>query len=598
MGTKRIDELPVITELTDDDLLIAMDGAANTRQITALNAKSYLGAVSVSASGDTTGVTDTAAIAALLGDGARIVLGAGTFYLTAIAVANRGVQILGAGRDRGTTLRFVSSSGSLFSLGTDDGLAYDRDGYDGIQGFTLKNLSIITDAPATALSNGGGVYRTGTYAVRDWRGGSVVFDSVLIQSFEWAFWGIQSDINYFTDCIIRDNKVGFYLGPRSDQATFQHIWTFTNDIVFDLDAAKGTTVNGWQSADDGSTSTPPARIRQGSWTRTAEGITFNQPWLEHYNNAATVEAFFEVGVGDTSALGGVTINDPLVLTNATGADPYCKRLVRLGYVAGLDVSAPRGQLSNLTALVQCVGTSGVTAPASGPYVNVHNTMGQSFTLSDNTTTGSPQMTLWTHADLSHPNSGNGQMIRWQIYASNPGVRGGTGRLHVRGATATAERDFYIGADADSQFTVVHPDSATGNTTRLAIPRRIVYGTAAPTSGTYAVGDLCVNQAPARLGSAGAYYAVFGWTCTGAGAPGTWQALNIRTEASEIVGAASDTAAGVVELATSAETITGTDTARAVTPAGLAAAATAGAWAGGASDPLDGNALIAQRIFIR
>lgn len=38
-----------------------------------------------------------------------------------------------------------------------------------------------------------------------------------------------------------------------------------------------------------------------------------------------------------------------------------------------------------------------------------------------------------------------------------------------------------------------------------------------------------------------------------------------------ISAASDTAAGVVELATSAETITGTDTARAVTPAGAAAA---------------------------
>ena len=47
-----------------------------------------------------------------------------------------------------------------------------------------------------------------------------------------------------------------------------------------------------------------------------------------------------------------------------------------------------------------------------------------------------------------------------------------------------------------------------------------------------------------------------------------------------VSAASDTASGVVELATSAETITGADTARAVTPAGLAAAASAGAWAGG------------------
>ncbi len=38
-----------------------------------------------------------------------------------------------------------------------------------------------------------------------------------------------------------------------------------------------------------------------------------------------------------------------------------------------------------------------------------------------------------------------------------------------------------------------------------------------------------------------------------------------------VSAASDTAAGVVELATTAETVTGTDTARAVTPAGAAAA---------------------------
>src|SRR5262245_52112724 len=38
-----------------------------------------------------------------------------------------------------------------------------------------------------------------------------------------------------------------------------------------------------------------------------------------------------------------------------------------------------------------------------------------------------------------------------------------------------------------------------------------------------------------------------------------------------VSAASDTAAGVVELATNAETITGTDTARATTPSGVAAA---------------------------
>ena len=44
-----------------------------------------------------------------------------------------------------------------------------------------------------------------------------------------------------------------------------------------------------------------------------------------------------------------------------------------------------------------------------------------------------------------------------------------------------------------------------------------------------------------------------------------------TEAGTIIGASSTTASGIVELATSAETITGSDTARAVTPAGYAAA---------------------------
>lgn len=43
MPSKRINELPVLTALTDDDLLIALDAAANARQITALNAKNYLG---------------------------------------------------------------------------------------------------------------------------------------------------------------------------------------------------------------------------------------------------------------------------------------------------------------------------------------------------------------------------------------------------------------------------------------------------------------------------------------------------------------------------------------------------------------------------
>lgn len=57
-----------------------------------------------------------------------------------------------------------------------------------------------------------------------------------------------------------------------------------------------------------------------------------------------------------------------------------------------------------------------------------------------------------------------------------------------------------------------------------------------------------------------------------------------------VSAATDTAAGVVELATDAETVTGTDTTRAVTPAGVAAAIAASGGGGGAA-PVPGSLFI-------
>ena len=46
-------------------------------------------------------------------------------------------------------------------------------------------------------------------------------------------------------------------------------------------------------------------------------------------------------------------------------------------------------------------------------------------------------------------------------------------------------------------------------------------TAAPTAGSYAVGDFVRNSAPAEAGTAGSKYVVMGWLCTVAGTPGTF-----------------------------------------------------------------------------
>lgn len=46
-------------------------------------------------------------------------------------------------------------------------------------------------------------------------------------------------------------------------------------------------------------------------------------------------------------------------------------------------------------------------------------------------------------------------------------------------------------------------------------------TAAPTTGTYTVGDFIRNSAPSELGTAGSKYVVTGWVCVTGGTPGTW-----------------------------------------------------------------------------
>jgi len=53
----------------------------------------------------------------------------------------------------------------------------------------------------------------------------------------------------------------------------------------------------------------------------------------------------------------------------------------------------------------------------------------------------------------------------------------------------------------------------------AAGKNVVFKTAAPTTGTWAVGDTAWNTAPAAAGTPG-------WVCTTAGTPGTWKAMAV------------------------------------------------------------------------
>ncbi len=64
----------------------------------------------------------------------------------------------------------------------------------------------------------------------------------------------------------------------------------------------------------------------------------------------------------------------------------------------------------------------------------------------------------------------------------------------------------------------------------ALSRRLLFGSAAPTLGTWQAGDAIVNNAP----TAGS---VAIWRCVTAGTPGTWEALSLSSGAAPVVSAA-------------------------------------------------------------
>ena len=52
--------------------------------------------------------------------------------------------------------------------------------------------------------------------------------------------------------------------------------------------------------------------------------------------------------------------------------------------------------------------------------------------------------------------------------------------------------------------------------------------AAPTTGSFAVGDFVLNDTPAELGTAGSKYVIHGYRCVASGTPGTWVEMRVLT----------------------------------------------------------------------
>jgi len=97
-------------------------------------------------------------------------------------------------------------------------------------------------------------------------------------------------------------------------------------------------------------------------------------------------------------------------------------------------------------------------------------------------------------------------------------------------TGTFTPSYAIFLQITSGDTIVHDNDVKGATGTYLLNAAIVYkktnsitsGTAAPTAGTWAVGDVCFNTSVTIA-------SILGWTCVVAGTPGTWDVLSSRGE---------------------------------------------------------------------
>ena len=375
--TSIITALPAATAVTADDLFVIVDDPAGTptsKKATAAQLASFVvgsdaarGEFVPALVADLANTADaTAHFQALITEATItlnlnkvVYLPAGVWTVTGtLYVAERGLTIRSASRSRGTTIIFTGT-GALFQLGTDDGLAYDAANYNGsASNFTLEDVTLTTNG-ATALDNAQGNYLVGSIGIKDWRGGEVSLRHVTITNFDYSTWGVQSDLNTWTECLFSYNHRGNYQGPRSDQLTAVACYWLLNDREVDIDSSSGRFI-GCSFVGGGNASTNPIKIHS-AWTAPARDVSFDDCWFEHYQGAAAIDAFVEVGVGDSVESSGIHFRNPTILTQLSSGSYYSKYLCKVGNANNITVEHPGWTWSQLDYLLYFVGTTSPSA---------------------------------------------------------------------------------------------------------------------------------------------------------------------------------------------------------------------------------------------
>ena len=124
----------------------------------------------------------------------------------------------------------ITGAGATPSLSATSGVVHQpwsNLSYNGTQGAEFDNLSIVNhNRPGSTGSQTPGTivvpsdqqysaYLPGTYGVKDFRGGSMLFHNVMMGGCEYCFWGLQSDFDRFERVFFNSAHIGIYLAQQS-----------------------------------------------------------------------------------------------------------------------------------------------------------------------------------------------------------------------------------------------------------------------------------------------------------------------------------------------------------------------------------------------
>lgn len=422
------------------------------------------------ATGDGT-TDDSAAIQAAIDDVLTVVSGAygGTVYfpkgvyriassLTVAADASsRSLSLTGAGKN--SSQLYADADTDILVLGSDDSDYgdYSGGGYPG--GLRITDLDFKSRWSPTNTSDT-------SRGIVDWGGGSILADACRFSSLDYAFWGVNSDINSWRDIEVGSCDHGFYLQGRSDQNTFRapYIWSVNHPMV--IENASHTRIV--EAVFAGNYGYPDIDFYADSsglgGVATSCVISVVDCWFEAWSTSGTKPSFIDVGQSGDGAVLEARVVRPYFLVDAPEIPDY---YIKAGRVRGISVTDPMFNQTGATY-----------DPLL--YVADH------------------------HTELNQ-----------EVFVSSPWMRVSDASSWVTLAAGSTARLIVSAAEAGT------PTIATNETPTLRLRKiggakvRIRWDSAAPSSGTWYQGEIVYNTGAAAEG-------YVGWVCVTAGTPGTWK----------------------------------------------------------------------------